>query len=583
MRTFFSRQRARLRTYWFERSLGEQARLRILGVVLLVGVVVAPLLYFVGRPAWSSYRLRHALAQADAFEAAQDYPRLLLALQRASRIGSSDVITWKRIAETLSRLGHDDSIVAWGNVVALAPDDIEARIAYATEALRFGQFTPAQRALTVRHDDLDPDAAYERVAARLAMVLGDYDAVIRHLQTSVELDPAEKDVRLVLALVQVWSPHQAIRDTGRASLETMLTDPDLRVRAGIELLKLAARERDGRLAALLVDLLLAPPPPLDPPSPSPDKLENVINRFKNAAREPRDAAALAAWLGEIRRGPDALQWLRSLPAEIGDDPGPLEVAAELALGTDQLALAHDYLERQALGPLPSSAALLALSARQLQLLGQADAADVNWRAATETLTRGGSSATLRTLAKIAALWRQTDWARHTLEAALERSPDAPWAFAALREQELAAADADRLWQLYDRWVERHPDDPLVVNQWLRLGTLLPAARSRLEKYAPVVLDGLPDLPLSHAIRAGWLWHQNRPEEARETLRRSGEAPKVMPDAAYWAARINPVANPEQTYPLLQRLTLLPIERAALMEKRPAGSPPATAVPPPQSP
>ncbi len=566
MRKILASWQLKFKSYWSTRSASEQGNLRLAAIILVLLSIGGPLAYFVGRPAWNNWRLERTLAQAKAYEAAQDYPQLMIALRRAAQMGSSDIETWKRIADTLSRLGSEQAVVARGNVVALAPDDWESRIAYATEALRFGQTAQARDALDVNSTEFNRDVAYERVAARLALLLGDHTSVTEHLHALLELDPENNEARLLLALVQAWSLDATTRATGQAGLENLLDAPPQQVRASLELLKFAARQRDGALAARIVALLRRKLPPAPKSHSGADELETVIVQLQTAAAtDPDDASTLAAWLGEIRRKPAALAWLQSLPAEIRDQPAPMQTAAELALAENQLDAAFDYLRRGALGPLPTPTILLMLSARQLHQIGRNDIANETWKSAIRLAEASPADYPLRTLSRIASIWQQATWARDTLEAALTRNPNAWWAYEALREQALAQADATRLWQLYDRWIERQPDNLAVVNPWLRLGMVLPVADTRLTQRAPELLDALPASPAAFATRAGWLWHEGLQNEAEVALQKAGDATSLSADAAYWVALVAPVADPLKTFPQLTRLTLLPAEAELLAQ------------------
>src|SRR5690606_20560348 len=143
------------------------------------------------------------------------------------------------------------------------------------------------------------------------------------------------------------------------------------------------------------------------------------------------------------------------------------------------------------GPISTDTLLLALGARRLHDTSHPNAAREAWNEAVQQALRAPHNGELRVLARLAHLWRNPAWAETALTGVITRTPQAFWAYAALRDQWRAAGQTDQLWQLLDQWVRRQPDSIDVVTAWLRLGAALPRQRAELEAQAETRLAALP--------------------------------------------------------------------------------------------
>ncbi len=559
---------ARWQRHWHEvwDSLTESTQTAAIAaaITLLLALLLWPLVQFWGLPRLRQWRVERTMTQAAAFHADGDYRNLLLSIRRASQLGSRDLDVWRNIAGYMTQLGSPEALSARQTVSRLAPDDLSAKIELAQTALLFGEYKISQDALQAAAAVADSDPAYQEAAATLALYLGDVSALKQNLALLVATQPANLDAAFDLATAQLWSRDSTERHAGIATLIQLLDQPDRRVQAALELLKDAARSQDAAQFETVLPTLIAA---LDYPATSTltgQDLNRLLLGLKTtAAAHPADVARVASWMADIRHGRDALQWIHRLPPAIAESPAVLPIAAEIALRDNLTEATSFYLLRNALGELPPQAAVLIAGARALEDNNRVAAAQAAWDEALKIAQAARHPAALQVLARVATLWDHPDWAERALQAAIERSPDAFWAYAALRDLLLQRDDPNELWSLYQKWIQRQPDDLTVVVQWLRLGLTLPYADPEVRRRAPGLLAALPHSPRLDAARAGLAWWEGDLAAAEAHLARAGDAVYDQPDAAYWAALIRQPAQPNTAYPALALLRLASPERERL--------------------
>ena len=559
-----TRWQRRWHDYWASFTHREQIAATIAGGLVLLGVLCWPVFRFWAAPKLHDWRVQRTMRQASAYDAAQDYRNLLLSIRRASQLGSNDVQVWKNIAGYLTKLGDPQAISARETVLTLAPEDISARIELAQTALLFGNLAKTQEALQATDTAYRSNENYERASATLALYLGDVDALKSHLAKLIATRPDEVDAHFNLAAAQVWSLDPTERALGVDQFKRLLGVPRLRVSCALELLKHAARAQDGPLLNDLMPLLITE---LDFPTqsgtPRIDFPALILGLKHTALASAADVALVARWLSEVRLGADALQWIHSLPPTLSENPSVREVAAEIAFQEDLPAATSFYLLENAFGDLPPEAAVLAVGARQLEASMRLSAAQAAWDEAVELAAEARHPDGLRVLARLASIWGKSDWAEKSLRTVIKRSPNAFWAYAALRDQLIGRDAANETWSLYQEWVARQPDDLSVISQWIRLGSSLPFTRDEVCRRAPSLLRTLPESPGRDAAHAGLLWLNGDIEAALAAVEELQSAAHHDPDVAFWAALVTAPTDPNRTYPALARLPLLSPERDRL--------------------
>jgi|GEM_PF-2094774 hypothetical protein len=564
--------RARLQLWHEHLSESQKDALRLVLIVLGLAVL-AGATYFLAGPSWRGWRQRQALRQAIEYAERQDHRGSMLALKRAIDLAPLDLATWREIAERLAEIGSPQSVFAHENLVRLAPGDISLRLALVEEALRFGQTDAADLALAGLDEAARSDANFHRLAAALAMATGQAALLEEHLASLASLTPDDHLARFNLAALRIWSLDEAKRSEGLAELEALTAEPSTRVRAGLELLKHAARVRDADRARQVVDLLLArlPVPELPPSAAtddgSPAGWRELIAALKaDAARAGGPEVELVArWMGEVRLRREALDWIDTLPAELRDSQ-PVQ-RAEVSLGADtedQERLAR-LLRAGALGPLADDTVQLALTSRLQRRHYREAHGRGTWRDAITSCR--SNPAALGALATLAELWRDPVGNEEALLAVLETQPQATWVFEALRNNYLARGETVRLWQLYEKWVRATPADSGIARTWLHLGAVLDRMPPEAITLARQRAESPGADPLDLCLAAASAWRLGESVEAFRILDTIPVAARTRADVAFWIAVIWS-GSPHAEHQLLAQESRLRAQRPGLsLEER----------------
>ncbi|MBX3735753.1 MAG: hypothetical protein KF715_03605 [Candidatus Didemnitutus sp.] len=512
---------------WEELSYGQQRRLQTLAILALLALC-APVLYVAARPHVNHWRHRQALAQAERFEQQQDYRSAVLALHRATQIAPDDVETWRRVARTLDALGASDALVAHENIVALAPDDAQARAALAAAALRFGSAETTRRALEELARDPAQRESYLRLSAELARELDDLPAYEAHLIELSRLQPDDADIRFNLAALQVVKPSPADQSAGRDALLALLENSRVRVRAALELLRVAARRRDPAFAGTVVNAINAragsnlAAPAVDPwPA-----LLATLQRAALAGGEA-DISRVAQWMASVRRTDEALAWLAQLPGELLAAPAVREIAADLAARANDASRARGLLVAGAWGPWPAESIDAALAAHAEQLAEHPGAARTRWQEAVRYAEQ--SPVALRNLARLARLWQDDESVEIAAKAALARQPRSPWANRELRDIYFTRGDTAKLLAHYHTWLAVEPDRPAVLFGCVRAAVALGRVDTALEQRVAAPANAAPATPLvqlAHAL----ILARTQPETAQRIIAALPPAARDLPEA-----------------------------------------------------
>jgi hypothetical protein len=525
---------AALRNWWNELTESQRDAARFGGVAVAL-VLLGAAGYVAARPFWRRHQHGEAMAQAAQFAETGDYRQMLLALRRATELAPTDIATWREVATRLAELGSPEAIGARQNLAVLAPDDVSLRQALVVEALRFGENGLAQSELTRIDAAAQRDAAFYRLAAAVALASGQDAELEASLVRLVQLAPEDALARFNLAAVRLWSANAAHSAAAIVELEQLTELPAVRIRAALELLKQAARQRDPARLARLVPLLLArlsPPGAAVQPTGDPPGWQQLIAALKSAATTPADIAAVARWLAEVRLARPAIVWIETLPEAARRAPEVLDAAAEISAMLDDRWRIEVLLRGGAWGPMPDDALVLALAAHVQQARGAAERAKDTWRDAVAAAT--GSPGGLRNLARLARAWRDTAGMEHALEALIERAPKTDWAYVALRSSYAQRRDAAALWQLHEAWRRARPDDAALACDWALLCSLLdrniPEALARMQ----ALHAAAPRDPQVTLALAATLWRAKKPAEALRHLETLDAATRDRRDVIFWA-------------------------------------------------
>ena len=539
---FLRKKWSKLQEWWHFTTEMNRDLIKSLAGLLAI-VVLAVFVWHLGRPFWQKWRQDRALAQVEEFAGRNDHRSALIALRRATEIDPNDFRVWREAAAFLAKIGSPEAVVARQNLARLAPDDISLRIALVTEALRFGDISTAQSGVEALENARQRDVAFHRLAAAVSLALGRSAEFEQHLSALVAADPSDLTSRFNLAALHLWSDDPAVSSGAFATLVTLTAEPSIRVRASLERLKFAAATRDAAkvdlevaslvplLNPLLAGKLLTRDSPDEPPG-----WDALLDGLKSSAgSNPGDATLLARWLDGLGLGLPALAWIDTLPASLRADSQLAAAEADLAARANDLPRLRSRLIERAWGQISEETINLAIAARVQQMRFGDQRARPTWDDAI--VTTRDTLAGLRMLARLGGLWSDNEGTERALQSIVDRYPREYWACDALRVRYAARGDLDKLWQLYQSWAPRTPDNIPVQQTWIMLGSLLKKSSPRqLERASELDHDNLrqPDTATVLAYVSA-LWSANRHDEAAKIASTRPAPARTEPRVLLWLA------------------------------------------------
>ncbi len=527
-----SKWRQSFAEYWQRQSAGERSRFIGLTVLACLALAAWPTWKLV-RPWWTQWRVNRALAQAHTHAENENYRGLLLSLQRAAQLAPGDAAVWRETADYLADLGLPDTLTAYENLVRLGAGDDATRYELANQALRFNAPERARSALAATGADNGDDVDRHRLAATIALRLGEPWIAATELQHVLARVPDDAEARFNLAVLQLNVPSD--NTDARATLLTIVQDPTFQVRAALALVRDAARRQDAAAAANAMQAVLPARAAGAPPLGADALFEAFAARLREVADDDvNDAVAVARWLGQIRRGEAALAWLETLPESQREQPELRRIRATLALQENRWDIALPLLADGALGPLQPQVCALALAARQQSEMNRLNRAEGTWSDALDLARTLSGSANLLTLAQLAQTWRNAEFATAALEAVLARSPNNTWVRTTLARHYMVSGQRGELQKLVDDWRQADAASSTALLFAVRLAATGPGLAAAADLDATLV--ALPDddavANLARVIRAE---RRGDIDTASATWNRIPESARSLPEFALWGA------------------------------------------------
>lgn len=554
------------REQWRERwgNLYETQRDLIrLAVAALLLLVLGYAGYLFLREPLREWRGRKALAQAESYLEQGEYRSALLALKRATLLTPNDPATWRVVAGHLDRLGLPESLVAHENLAQLEPDDPAQQLALARQALRFDNPRLAAEALARMPEKSAAGAEYHRIAAALALATGEDELYVEALRALLAIEPRDPLARFNLAVVNLWRDDPAKNAAARRVFHELLQEPEVRLRAAVELLKDAARQRDPAAAETVgraIDAALPTPPDV---AALPDGWPRLRAKLLATAESPAEVVLLAGWLGSIGQATEALAWVGRLPAPLQSDAAVADLAVTLSAQSGSLPQLANWLEAGGWGAVPSRVIELAVRSRR----------ESSREAWLQAIVQAKDSApALRALARLALIWDNPAGATEALEALLRLQPRDEWTCHQLEEAYLAQERTMKLWELYDTWREFAVERVRVTARWWMLSTVLnrlsPDAQEGVARFA----EKNDSSALAAAAQSAVWWRLEQFRDAWAVLNALSPEQRDTPAVIYWLALTGAAVGDEHAAEMLEAarsLAWLPEERALLDQPSPS--------------
>lgn len=535
--------------------------------------VLAPLVMlglYLAKPRVQRWQRDQALAEARALTAKKDYRNALVAFHRVIDKSPTDVESWKLVADFLSETGSPEVLVARRNLVWLAPDDISLRLGFVLDALRFGDVNGASEVVGGVREGAREEVAFYRMAAALAYAMGRTGEFEANLEELLKRQPGDHNAALDLATLRLWGADAAKAAEARRALVELLREPDVRVRAAVELLKYVARTGTRSDADALVAVLhriFLNRPPADPIGAGPAMAEPpgwlaVTEALKtNAAGSANDAAVLARWMAAIGQPREVLVWIDSLDAKVRRSPLVAAATMELSLMLDDAARLRPLLLDGAWGRASLETVDLAFAARWERKQGKTDDARNTWANALQSANE--SLPALRVLSRLAVAWGDPEGAQAAMFAVVKRYPTERWAWEALRIEYSRKQDTSKLRALYEKWVASPVANRFIEQDWVVLNFLTGQAAATVFARAEALHEAEPLDPVATLGYALSLRAQKLPREAFIVIDGLVGDDRTNPRALLWRgvllAELGRRVEARQTLAAVEIARLLPEE------------------------
>jgi len=551
------------------------------GVVVTMGCVA---LWFWGRPAYRHHQERRALQQAREFLAQGDYRNASVAARRALQVNPQNLDASQIMVELAERT-RSPYLLDWRRRIAETVPTTQNKLMLASTALRL-QAPPyplATQILGELKDSATNVAAYHAVAAELALRLKKPAEAIAQFQEASRLEPANELHHLNLAVLELRSTNVSVAAAAHAILERLSTSTNVGAVALRWLVADSLERGDLSAAGRLSRKLLT-----DPHSALDDRLQHltILKRAQDAgfkdylamlqSRALTNAAqvyAVSAWMIANGFADEALDWLKSCPAEVrAEQPAPL-------------ALVDCYLTRKDWSGLETSLQeqkwddleflRFAFLSRAAAELNQKWGVEGHWRMAVQAANdRLGP---LLALLNLAAAWERNQAREELLWLIAQRFPQERWTLSELERLYLAAGKTRGLNRVYAAMKGYTPRSFVAENNLAATSLLLKINLPRTYELAREAYQQHPEEAIVASTYAFSLHLQGRTREGLAVLQKlkpdALETPSV---ALYYGLLLSAAGHTNQAakyLSLARQSKLLPEEQALAAEALKGLNPP----------
>ncbi len=519
---------------------------------------------------------RRALSRAEEFYRQNDFRQMLLTLEQIVQVDPRNVMARLQLAEFYEKTGSPRVLEVWRDLIALDPANDDYRLRLARAALQLQNSRVASDALAGVSETGKMTSDYHRVQTGLALISGDEAGLARGLDVLAKGEPNDERIKFSRAVILAWSSEPAKKEEGSGLLVELAKGEKLRIRAALELLKLAGQQQDTA-AVLRVAQEVVPKPrnsiaSLLTGGPGPRELADYLKAQPEP--EPQDVAALALWLSQRGQALDALHWMELQSTATQSNRQVMEAKATCAAQTKDWARLHAVLRQGAWGPVSDDVWLLAMAARLQRSQSALVRSRETWGDAVALASSSRNA--LRGLIRLAGTFGWPEETERTLWAFARKFPAerAPWiALIAGAETE---GSTETLWQIYREWSAALPNEvPIHAEQMLLallIGKEAELSTTQLRSLQNALVETTTLPAAAWAARGLWLTRNGDPAgalvAASRALTFSGNSPRVKLACALVLAENS--SEREAAKKLLGELTnarFLPEERAHFQRLR----------------
>lgn len=552
----------------------------IAAVLAVLALAVVP-----GRSAYRHLKEKHSVAQARAFLARGDYNSAWLSARQALMLNSNNIEACRVMAE-LDDAVHSPAALDWcQRLVNLSPA-ITNKLLLASVGLRY-QGPPYPLTSQVLAD-LSASAAnvpaFHIISAELDLSLHRMAEAETQFEVACQLEPTNRLFQLNLAVIRLGSTNGIVADGARATLKEFSSDTDLGPPALRSLMADRLLHNDAAGAMVFSTQLLA-----SAQATLIDRLQHlgILKHLQSPALTTglsalqRDAATnatmatqITTWMEANGFLPEAVVWLKTLPANIqAQTPVRLALVDCYLNSTNWLALRKltagtDWGEADFLR--------LAFSSHAWSELGEPLMADGDWRSAvSEANEKLGE---LNSLSELAGRWNMSREQEELLWRILQRFPNATWAElelehcypSDLQRRYFASGNTKGLYQLYSENVSLQPENMELKNDSAATALLLKTNLKQAFKWAAEDYAQKPNDPTVASTYAYALYLQGRSKDGLAAFQKLDAAAFKQPSIAlYYGVLLRAVGQETEAATYLHiALTegqLLPEEKQLIAE------------------
>lgn len=539
-------------------------------VILLLGGALA----YGGRRLYKIYRPAYLVRQAVELQAKGDSHNATLVALRVLKMAPNNVPATRAIAQMADKDGSYEALFWWRRVQELEPSRADA-LGWVASALRWGEYSLAQKALESVPENQRQCAEYEAAAASIFFAINLLEEAERHYSAALKFEPDNPLRKLDLALVQLRSKDAKLAAKARETLIGLESNPECRLRVKRELLRDYTAHHQFELAAehskgleeekevlfsdriLLLELLWSTADP---------KWRPYFESLKvKAWNNPGDVGQLISWINGKALPSMAIQWAQRLKPETIHGPAagiPLVESYLLArqwnglveLAEDSHWGSYEYLRRVYL-------------AKALRELGDQDGFLAQWNSALSAASKRRDA--LLRLAAIISAWHWDEPLMTLLWNVASSPSNQDWALTQLYRHYSEAKETRGLYQVACRMMEIKPEDEKVRNNAAMLGLLIKSNISRAYRISGELYLKHPTDPVVVSTYAYALHLRGQTQDALKVIEKLSPAELDQPDvAAYYGtllASSGQMDKAEKQFARVKPANLLP-EEAEMIER-----------------
>ena len=489
--------------------------------VLIFALVMAAVAAagWVGRKAYKKVIERRLVAQARGYLAKKDWRGGGLCLQRALQVEPMSAEASGLLADFLEAEGAPAALSWRIRAAQLAAGNPDYQLAWAKTALELQDFKSATEALQALRQEDKNTAEFHKLAGALAWGLKRHSEAEQHYAKALQLEPNNQTLALNLATIHLSSTNRSVAEAGRLVLQQMTTNAELRVPA-LRVLEAEALATKSYATAVDCARRLAEVPTVTAPdqisylellratkSPVYDSYLGLLQR--TSSTNSLQAFALGKWMAETHNVTNALQWIRSLPADTQTNaPLPLLIADLLAGMNDWRSLLA-LVETQDWGEFNFHR--LAFESLAQTGLKQELAARSAWNKAFRLCSRRLDR--LSRLTQITAAWGWKTQRTQVLAEISDEFPREKWAAALLESQYYADGNSQALAELLARNHAQDPTDPKLKNDLANISLLRKSGLQEAYRMSREAYNSATNNPYFASTYAYALLLQDKPQEA----------------------------------------------------------------------